>query len=107
MTKGLDANSKLALEMYERAQAAKARGEAQDIGTSVAPMRVRLASQVDLTKAKSNCKRCHGTGISHYKVEGDQRIPAVCSCVVKAGGVAEDKLDRFMRGEHDAKAMPH
>lgn len=96
----MDSNSKLALDIFKRAKAAKARGKEQGLSVDVAPMRVRLATQIDFSKAKPSCKRCHGTGVSHYRTEARERIGVVCSCVVKAGGVADDKFDRFARGEH-------
>lgn len=67
-----------------------------------APPRVRLAKHIDLTKAKSGCKRCHGRGIRGYRTadlgdgEGEQQIPIICRCVSRAGGVEPDQLDRIL-----------
>lgn len=67
-----------------------------------APPRVRLAKHIDLTKAKPGCKRCGGRGIRGYKTadlgdgEGEQRIPIICRCVSRAGGVQPDELDRIL-----------
>jgi hypothetical protein len=51
---------------------------------------MRYAEDVDLTKAKPSCKRCHGVGITGHLLKDDQRIPVVCRCVVREGGVRPD-----------------
>ncbi len=66
------------------------------------PPRIRLAKNIDLTKAKPGCKRCNGDGIRGYKTadlgdgKGDTRIPIICRCVSRNGGVKPDELDRIM-----------
>ncbi len=66
------------------------------------PPRVRLSKDVDLSKAKSSCKRCHGNGIKGYKQtdlgdgKGVQGIPIICRCVSRAGGVKQDEFDRIL-----------
>lgn len=68
-----------------------------------APPRVRLAKHIDLSKAKSGCKRCNGRGITGYKRadlgdgEGEKQIPIICRCVSRNAGVKEDELDRICR----------
>jgi len=61
--------------------------------------RVRLAEDVDLSKAKPGCKSCHGTGIAGQRVfedaSGEVHVPIVCACVVRRGGVRRDALDRM------------
>jgi hypothetical protein len=63
--------------------------------------RYRLPSSVDLTKAKKNCKRCWGRGINGYTSretpDGTERVPIICRCVSRNGGVKEDDGDRMMR----------
>jgi len=65
------------------------------------PPRVRLASHIDTSKAKPGCGHCHGRGIVGYKRadlgdgNGEQRIPVICRCVSRAGGVKPDELDRI------------
>jgi len=68
-----------------------------------APPRVRLAKSVDLSKAKDGCKRCNGRGITGYKTadlgdgDGEQKIPIICRCVSRNGGVKPDELDRILK----------
>ena len=71
-------------------------------GTTRAP-RVRLAADVDLTKAKRGCKHCHGTGRSGYATipmpdqpEGRARVPVICRCVTRRNGVRRDMLDNIL-----------
>ncbi len=71
-------------------------------GTTRAP-RVRLAADVDLGQAKHDCRRCHGTGRSGWATipmpdqpEGRARVPVICRCVSRAGGVRRDMLDQIM-----------
>jgi len=66
------------------------------------PPRVRLATSIDLSKAKPGCKRCHGSGVVGHKVadlgdgEGEQKIPIICRCVSRNKGVKPDELDRIL-----------
>lgn len=98
----LDRNSQQALDLFREAKKRCDAGKDRSIGFDVAPMRVRLARDVDLTKANPSCKRCHGTGKVGDKLvpgtrAGDQmRVPLICRCVVKGGGVRMDKIDEMM-----------
>ena len=66
-----------------------------------APPRVRLAKNVDLTKAKPGCKRCNGRGVTGHRLadlgdgKGEQKIPIICRCVSRNDGVKPDELDRI------------
>jgi hypothetical protein len=64
--------------------------------------RVRLAADVDLTKADPLHDRCGGTGIVGYQKVDDptsadsvQMAPVICRCVSRSGGVKRDILDRM------------
>lgn len=80
-----------------------------------APPRVRLSSNIDLSKAKPGCNRCNGNGITGYKTAdlqdggGEQKIPIVCRCVSRNGGVKTDELDRILKqaGEHIDEGVFH
>jgi len=98
----MDRNSKVALELFRQAQEAKERGENQEFAVDVAPQRVRLASQVDLSKADPKCKRCHGTGKLGNRVVPTEeseplRVPIICRCVAENGGVTQDRFDQYMQ----------
>lgn len=66
------------------------------------PPRVRLAKHIDLSKAKPGCKHCNGRGVTSYKTadlgdgSGPQKIPIICKCVSRGGGVEPDELDRIL-----------
>jgi hypothetical protein len=71
-------------------------------GSTRAP-RVRLAADVDLKKAKRGCKHCNGTGRSGWATipmsdqpEGRVRVPVICRCVTRRGGVRRDMLDTIL-----------
>lgn len=91
---GLDQGQREALRLFEHAR--KVRDQAAKFGIQTSPLRVRLAAHVDLSKANPSCKRCHGTGVLHWQTVGEQRIPTVCRCVAKGGGVQKDKLDQLL-----------
>ena len=95
--RGLDASQRQALELFAKAKEAKKKGGA--VGIDIQPMRVRLAEHIDLSKASPSCKRCYGTGVTGNKVVGEQRIPIICRCVVRGGGVKKDQLDRMQEGK--------
>jgi hypothetical protein len=63
--------------------------------------RYRLATDVDLSKAKKNCKRCFDRGINGYTRRTEKGVealvPIVCRCVTRNGGVKENDVDRLMR----------
>lgn len=98
----MDKNSKAALELYQRAEALKAQGKL-DHGFGIGPQgtmpRVRLASDVDVSKADKNCERCSGSGFSGFEIAAGERIPIVCRCVSRGGGIKSDRLDKVMRVE--------
>lgn len=95
--RGLDASQRQALELYEKAKADKKKGG--KLGIDIQPMRVRLADHIDLSKASPSCKRCYGTGVTGNKVVGEHRIPIICRCVARNGGVKQDQLDRLQEGK--------
>jgi hypothetical protein len=64
--------------------------------------RLRLAEDIDLSRAKPGCNRCHGTGragsriIDNPEVDGERiSVPVICRCVTRGGGVKKDQLDRL------------
>lgn len=98
---GLDRNSQAALDLYRKLKRAKDAGKLKGtIRTAVAPIRVRLSRDVDVTKANPNCKRCYGTGSSGTKmIPGNRgcepvRVPIICRCVVAGGGIKPDPVLR-------------
>ncbi len=65
--------------------------------------RLRLATDVDLSLAKPGCARCHGTGRCGYKTIEDPenpgeelKVPIVCRCVTRRGGVKKDMMDEIL-----------
>lgn len=64
--------------------------------------RVRLGDDVDLSVAEPDCSCCDGRGIAGHRVFGDAsnevRVPIVCGCVVRRGGIRADVLDRLQGG---------
>ena len=63
--------------------------------------RLRLPKDIDFSKAKHH-NRCHGTGISGYrKIDNPEKpgeslkVPVVCRCVTRAGGVRRDAFDKM------------
>ena len=75
-----------------------------EVSKATQPPRLRTAGSIDLTKAKPGCKRCNGTGKVGYKTidnpedpKGDQlRVPIICRCVTRRGGVKKDMMDRML-----------
>jgi len=70
--------------------------------TNDAP-RLRLATDIDLSRAKQSCTRCHGTGRRGYKTiqdpenPGDEiKVPIICRCVTRRGGVKKDMMDEIL-----------
>jgi len=58
---------------------------------------------VDLSKADRDCPRCGGMGtrpsMQVQNENGDRaRVPVICMCVHRNGGVKEDMLDRMLAG---------
>lgn len=103
----LDLNSQRALDLFNQAKAQREqqRADPNTPAIDVAPMRARLSQDVDLNKADARCKRCYGTGIIGYQMAGPDRIPIVCRCVVRSGGVREDKLQQILAGQHPNGAV--
>lgn len=65
--------------------------------------RLRLAGDIDFSKAKKACKGCGGTGIKEQREIPDPEndgqmltVPVVCKCVSRRGGVKQDQLDRIL-----------
>lgn len=66
--------------------------------------RLVLAKDVDLSKAKKDCKLCNGTGIDGHRQATKEelaagapaRIPSVCDCVINVGGVKRDYFVKMM-----------
>lgn len=50
---------------------------------------LRHADDIDLTKAKQSCRRCRGVGITGHLLRDEKRIPIICRCVIRNGGVKE------------------
>ncbi len=92
--KGMDQSQLRAMRLFEIAK--ERRAEAAKFGLIVSPLRVRLAEHIDLSKANKNCKRCDGTGVAGYEVTDQERIPRICRCVSKGGGVQRDRLDELL-----------
>jgi hypothetical protein len=63
-------------------------------GTDSTPARIRSVEDFDFSKAKASCRKCNGTGIVGHLNKDGQRIPIVCNCVEKNGGVRADALDK-------------
>lgn len=58
---------------------------------------------IDLSKADPDCERCNGTGRLDDKLLDDpesdggiMRVPVVCVCVHRGGGVKRDALDKLL-----------
>ena len=62
--------------------------------------RIRLAEDIDLTKADKDCIKCKGCGISEYrKVKDehiDQVVPVICACVTRNNGIKYDIIDEIL-----------
>lgn len=57
---------------------------------------VRPAGSVDLSAAKPGCRHCGGRGIVAYRTIHDERVPIICRCVGRRGGVHATPLDNAM-----------
>jgi hypothetical protein len=65
---------------------------------AVRPPRLRSADDIDLTRAKPSCRRCHGRGITGYRtVDNEIKVAIVCRCVTRNGGVKPDALDGILK----------
>lgn len=67
---------------------------------SKAPPRVRLAKDIDFSKAKPNCKWCYGRGYTGFQtltLEDGQKEKAaiICRCVSRNDGVKRDEFDKM------------
>ena len=95
-------SDKRALAMFEQARAAKAQADLKFELSGAAPAtmpRVRLASDVDPSKADPDCEACGGEGVKGFEDIGGERVPVICRCVAAGGGVKPDKLDQMMSGQ--------
>lgn len=54
---------------------------------------VRPASCVDLGAAKPGCRHCAGRGIVAYRTIREERVPVICRCVGRRGGVGPNPVD--------------
>ena len=102
----LTPNDRDALRVYRSLCAERAAGTlpaAASLGGETLRLpRVRLAGDVDFSVAEPDCCLCSGRGITGHRVLGDAsdevRVPVVCGCVVRRGGVRPDALDRMQEG---------
>lgn len=94
-------SDKAALALFEQAKAQRDAGtlDAAEFALGVPGTlpRVRLAQQVNLEAHDPDCERCSG-GIRGYEQVGDERVPIVCVCVSRGGGVEPDKFDKLHAG---------
>ena len=65
--------------------------------------RLRLATDIDLNKARKDCDGCQGTGVKERKtIENPEQpgnkveVPVICKCVTRGGGVKKDMLDEML-----------
>lgn len=82
---------------------ARLRKAADAAGESVSAYLIRAAmARIEASEAKPGCRSCHGKGISGHRVledpTGEVRVPIVCRCVVRGGGIREGALDRAEGG---------
>ena len=68
------------------------------------PPRLRLTSDIDIKKIDPDCERCKGSGVVRIEKMDDPsnpgielKVPVVCRCVPRNGGVEIDMLDRFIK----------
>lgn len=54
---------------------------------------VRPASCVDLGAAKPGCRHCGGRGIVAYRTIQEERVPVICRCVGRRGGIGANPVD--------------
>jgi hypothetical protein len=92
-----------ALELFERMASNREEHQA-GISVDAVPLRVRLATDVDLSLASDDCPRCEGRGVVRFEQAGNQRVPVVCGCVSRNGGVSEDRLDQVLTREPGNRA---
>jgi hypothetical protein len=64
--------------------------------------RLRLATDIDMSKAKKSCKGCYGTGRKGWRTIDNPedpgkkvKVPVICKCVTRNGGVKKDMLDEL------------
>jgi hypothetical protein len=60
---------------------------------------IRAAGEVDLGRAKPGCRRCNGRGVHGYVTDKQTqaRVPIICLCVTRNGGVREPPAMRDLR----------
>lgn len=75
-------------------------GPAEDSQATLTAPPIALADDIDLSKAKPGCSRCHGRGIRGTQIintaEGATRVPVICRCVTRNGGVKPRGMARVM-----------
>ncbi len=98
-------DDQVSLKFHQDRLAAKEKGKLKSTpfndknpAPTATPPRVRAFDDVDFSKARPNCKRCKGTGILHYQIVPgtDERIPVICKCLTRNGGLKKDQLDRIL-----------
>jgi hypothetical protein len=57
---------------------------------------VRPASAVDLGCAKPGCRHCGGRGIVAYRTIKEERVPVICRCVGRRGGLGPNPVDALL-----------
>lgn len=106
---GRSPNDAEALQLHKQA---KERKDQEGTIGSAKIQRPALAKNIDLSKADPLCTTCGGTGVARYQVikgtvirkkgfrpkkEPDQKVPVLCGCVVRNGGVKEDSYDKIRK----------
>jgi hypothetical protein len=102
----LTPNDRDALRVYRSLCEQRAAGTLPAVaalgGETLRLPRVRLAGDVDLTVADSTCAACGGQGIAGSRTlsdsSGEVRVPVVCGCVIRGGGLRPDALDLIHGG---------
>lgn len=76
-----------AVRMFRDMKAKRDAGELPEVATAgPSALRIRLPGDIDLSKRDRSCRRCK-RGILRYERAGGQRIPVICKCVSRGGGV--------------------
>ena len=90
-----------AIRMFRELKAKRDAGELPEVATAgPSSLRIRLPGDIDLSKRDKSCKRCR-SGILRYSIAGGQRIPVICRCVSRGGGVrSAPKLRTGLPGDN-------
>lgn len=102
----MKASDKRAIALFKQAKAEREQRALKNsfsmaAGSPGVLPRVRLASQVDVSKADPSCELCDGKGVRGHEIVGQDQIPIICRCVSRGGGVAPDQLDRLLDGKEN------